>query len=289
MVGSPTGAHGTRPTIGAGMSGADGAGGRGAITGLPARLIPQYDRIDNKVRREATRLAGLSFTQLPPREATRMAYNVLLRRDPDPTAWDEYTGSLTDHLLSYDGHGRPDPHVQRIPGGGPARRRRPARLPARQPVRVHHRPAPGPAHHRRGRRPHLGRPGGAGGPRLPLRLRRAGHRRPAPGRPAPALQVGPLRRRGHRPGTGPLRVPVDGRPVVRRGPSRWTWSTAASPSSTCPRRRATRCWPGRSGPCARAGTWPSTPRTAACAGCSRTTSSTPTTTSSTPSSSCATR
>jgi SAM-dependent methyltransferase len=84
------------------MSGADGAGGRGALTGLPARLIPQYDRIGNKVRREATRLAGLSFTQLPPREATRMAYNVLLRRDPDPTAWDEYTGSLTDHLMTYD-------------------------------------------------------------------------------------------------------------------------------------------------------------------------------------------
>ena len=66
------------------MSGADGAGGKGPIAGLPARLIPQYDRIDNKVRREATRLAGLSFTQLPPREAARMAYNVLLRRDPDP-------------------------------------------------------------------------------------------------------------------------------------------------------------------------------------------------------------
>jgi SAM-dependent methyltransferase len=84
------------------MSGADGAGGKGSITGLPARLIPQYDRIDNKVRREVTRLAGLSFTQLPPREATRMAYNVLLRRDPDPTAWDEYTGALSDHLMDYE-------------------------------------------------------------------------------------------------------------------------------------------------------------------------------------------
>ena len=46
------------------------------------------------------------------------------------------------------------------------------------------------------------------------------------------------------------------------------------------------CLPG---PAARRATWPSTPRTAASAGCSRTTSSIPTTTSSTRSSSCATR
>jgi SAM-dependent methyltransferase len=84
------------------MSGTDGAGGRRAIAELPSRLIPQYDRVENKVRREATRLADLSFTQLPPRVATRMAYNILLRRDPDPGAWDEYTGALTDHLLSYE-------------------------------------------------------------------------------------------------------------------------------------------------------------------------------------------
>jgi len=84
------------------MSGADGAGAKGPIARLPAKLIPQYDRIDNKVRREATRLAGLSFSQLPPREAARMAYNVLLRRDPDPAAWDQYTGALTDHLMTYE-------------------------------------------------------------------------------------------------------------------------------------------------------------------------------------------
>jgi SAM-dependent methyltransferase len=84
------------------MSGGDEAGKKGAMGGLPTRLIPQYERIDSKVRREATRLAGLSFTQLPPREATRMAYNVLLRRDPDPGAWDEYTGALGGHLMSHD-------------------------------------------------------------------------------------------------------------------------------------------------------------------------------------------
>ena len=84
------------------MGGADGIGGKGPSSGLPARLIPQYDRIQNKIRREVTRLAGLSFTELPPHEATRMAYNVLLRRDPDPTAWDEYTGALTDHLMAFE-------------------------------------------------------------------------------------------------------------------------------------------------------------------------------------------
>ena len=84
------------------MSGGDRAGAPRAIAGFPARLIPQYSRIDNKLRREATRLAGLSFTQLPPREATRMAYNVLLRRDPDPGAWDQYNGALTDHLMTYE-------------------------------------------------------------------------------------------------------------------------------------------------------------------------------------------
>jgi SAM-dependent methyltransferase len=84
------------------MGGEVGEGGKAMITGLPARLIPLYDRIDIKIRREATRLAGLSFTELPAREAARMAYNVLLRRDPDPTAWDEYTGALTDRLMAYE-------------------------------------------------------------------------------------------------------------------------------------------------------------------------------------------
>jgi SAM-dependent methyltransferase len=102
MVGSPTKADESRPTNGAGMGGEVGEGGKAMITGLPARLIPLYDRIDIKIRREATRLAGLSFTELPAREAARMAYNVLLRRDPDPTAWDEYTGALTDRLMAYE-------------------------------------------------------------------------------------------------------------------------------------------------------------------------------------------
>ena len=84
------------------MSGAAGAGGKGAIAGLPAKLFPYYDRIDTLIRRKAGRPAGLSFTRLPPREAARMAYNVLLRRDPDPAAWDQYTGALADHLLSHD-------------------------------------------------------------------------------------------------------------------------------------------------------------------------------------------
>ena len=84
------------------MGGPDGTGAKGAINGLPARFIPQYARMGIKLRREATRLAGLSFSQLPPREATRMAYNVLLRRDPDQTGSDEFTGALADHRMSFE-------------------------------------------------------------------------------------------------------------------------------------------------------------------------------------------
>ncbi len=84
------------------MSGTDGAAGRAAFGSLSSKLTSHVDRIENKLRREATRRADLSFTQLPPRVAARMAYNVLLRRDPDPAAWDEYTGALTDHLLTYE-------------------------------------------------------------------------------------------------------------------------------------------------------------------------------------------
>ena len=113
MVGSPTVALDSPRTIGdvvsgqvpdgSGGGGGGGTGGTGAPAGLAARLGHQRDRIDGKVRREATRLAGLSFTQLPPREAARMAYNVLLRRDPDPGAWDFFTGALTDgHLTRED-------------------------------------------------------------------------------------------------------------------------------------------------------------------------------------------
>jgi SAM-dependent methyltransferase len=73
----------------------------GAVATAKDRIGPLVHRVDQKARREATRLAGLSFTQLAPHEAVRMAYNVLLRRDPDPQAWSDLTGGMTAGLLSH--------------------------------------------------------------------------------------------------------------------------------------------------------------------------------------------
>jgi SAM-dependent methyltransferase len=66
-----------------------------------AKVTPQLRRIERKVRRESVRLAGLSFSQLPPREAVRMAYNVLLQRDPDEPAWTEQADAMRAGLLSH--------------------------------------------------------------------------------------------------------------------------------------------------------------------------------------------
>ena len=105
MVGSPgsAGGHPARwlRVNGERVSGQDQTAARtvGRPVGgarLPSRrprgVIPQLRRVGRKVRRELTRLAGLSFQQLPPREAVRMAYNVLLRREPDEPAWTEQPG-----------------------------------------------------------------------------------------------------------------------------------------------------------------------------------------------------
>jgi SAM-dependent methyltransferase len=65
------------------------------------RVTPELRRVERKVRREATRLAGLSYQQLPPREAIRMVYNVLLRREPDEPAWTEQAGAMAAGALSH--------------------------------------------------------------------------------------------------------------------------------------------------------------------------------------------
>jgi SAM-dependent methyltransferase len=67
------------------------------------KVTPFLSRVEMKARREATRLAGLSFTQLPPRQAVRMVYNVLLRREPDVNAWCDLTAAMADgHLTHHD-------------------------------------------------------------------------------------------------------------------------------------------------------------------------------------------
>jgi SAM-dependent methyltransferase len=65
------------------------------------QITPQLHRVERKARREANRLAGLSYQQLAPREAVRMAYNVLLRREPDEPAWTEQAESMSAGALSH--------------------------------------------------------------------------------------------------------------------------------------------------------------------------------------------
>ncbi len=75
----------------------------GAVGGAVAKVNPQLRRIERRIRREATRLAAVPFDQLPPREAVRMAYNVLLRREPDEPAWSEQAGAIVaGHLTRGD-------------------------------------------------------------------------------------------------------------------------------------------------------------------------------------------
>ena len=64
------------------------------------KVALQLRRIERKVRREAGRLVARSFDELPPREAVRLAYHVLLRREPDEPAWSEQAGALAAGELS---------------------------------------------------------------------------------------------------------------------------------------------------------------------------------------------
>ncbi len=61
-------------------------------TGPPAPSLPT--RLARRAGREFARVRAQPYEQLPPREAVRVAYNVLLRRDPDPAAWDHYAGAV---------------------------------------------------------------------------------------------------------------------------------------------------------------------------------------------------
>jgi hypothetical protein len=65
------------------------------------RVTPQIRRVERKVRREANRLAGLSYLELPPREAVRIVYNVLLRREPDEPAWTDQANAMAAGDLSH--------------------------------------------------------------------------------------------------------------------------------------------------------------------------------------------
>jgi SAM-dependent methyltransferase len=73
----------------------------GAVSGSDAgRILPQLRRVGRRARREATRLLDLPFEQLAPRQAVRLAYNVLLRRDPDEPAWSEQVEAIATGRLT---------------------------------------------------------------------------------------------------------------------------------------------------------------------------------------------
>lgn len=86
------------------MSGDEATASRadsGAGSRTPAgQVLPQLQRVGRRARREATRLLDLPFEQLAPRQAVRLAYNVLLRRDPDEPAWSEQAGAITEGTIT---------------------------------------------------------------------------------------------------------------------------------------------------------------------------------------------
>ena len=83
------------------VAGRDDTAG-GTPSDLRGRAARQWSRLEGRARREVTHLAGLSFDELAPSDAVRMAYQVLLRREPDPAAWAQYTGALAAGELSCD-------------------------------------------------------------------------------------------------------------------------------------------------------------------------------------------
>ena len=77
-------------------------------TDMRSKAARFWARGDRKLRREITHWAGLPYSRLMAHDTVRMAYNVLLRRDPDPDAWEKYTDALVASLVS------PDELVDRI-------------------------------------------------------------------------------------------------------------------------------------------------------------------------------
>jgi SAM-dependent methyltransferase len=77
--------------------------GDGGPLGRVAEVVaPQLHRVERKVRREVDRLAAVPYQQMAPREAVRMAYNVLLRREPDEPAWTEQAEAMAKGQLSHN-------------------------------------------------------------------------------------------------------------------------------------------------------------------------------------------
>ncbi len=83
------------------MTAARGPGG-GRVTAPWARVGPQWERLESRVRREVVRRTGITYRELPPRAAVRMAYNVLLRREPDEPSWTEQADAMALGAMTHD-------------------------------------------------------------------------------------------------------------------------------------------------------------------------------------------
>ena len=183
----------------------------GAALGRPPAAA---DRAQGPKGGHPARRRGVRPT--PPRQAVRSAYNVLLRREPDEPAWSEQAGALTagssPTSTSSTGSAAPASTGPRCRSGRPA-----CTAPSTSAGASSSSGCPRPRRivdlggghtiDARGALVLLG---------YPVRLRRAGGGRPAAGRPAPPLPLGAVRWAGDRTGHRALRVPVDGRPLVRR-------------------------------------------------------------------------
>ena len=132
------------------------------------------------------------FRYLPPKQSVRMAFNVILDREPDAGGRRRVRPEAGRRRALASRRGRGAGPLRGVPPPGPHRQR--AALHARQPQRVRGRPAPGRPHPRpRGDPPGPARRR-AGAPRLPLSLRATGGGRP-PGRGARRDLPGRLDRR----------------------------------------------------------------------------------------------
>jgi predicted SAM-dependent methyltransferase len=72
------------------------------LDGALARMAPHLERIESRFRREVARRAGISYRQLPPRQAVRMAYNVLLRREPDEPTWTDQAAAMVAGTMTHE-------------------------------------------------------------------------------------------------------------------------------------------------------------------------------------------
>ena len=174
------------------------------------------------------------FRYLPPKQSVRMAFNVILDREPDPVGGAEYTQKLADGELSRHGVAEALAHSEefrrRVPIGNVllsmhvSRSEFVAGLPRAARILDLGRDAPGPARR------------GAGAPGLPLSLRAPGGGRPA-GRGARRDLPGWFERRAGalRARAGGVRLPLHGRPRAATTTARSTSSTAASRLSTSAR------------------------------------------------------